>query len=503
MKKIAVILLAIFAIGCSSAPAKTKASVSITVNSEDSLDSKTDKQLGVTQVKTEDGKYTPEKPSVMEDSASSIMVKAEGVGAIQNGNHAKARDEAIWDAQRRAVEKGVGVLLSSETMVSNAQLLSDNIYTQADGFVDSYKIISENKDEFLYYVTIKADVRKTDLAGKLALLGLIKKVGDPRIMVVIPETHLRTFIPDPAGETEIIKYLVDSGYRVVDQKQISAIRNSEKVKKMASGDSAAAVEIGEQFGADIIITGEAFSQLQSTNVQNVSGLVSCGARVEFRIIKVDNGEIVTAGSANAAAIGMSEAIAAKEALRKAGEIIAKGGKDVYGTKIDSLIPKIAKAMMQKSSIQLVVSGVNHDQYSKIVTVLKDERTIKGVFPREMSGSAARIDIDTDRSIENIKTIIENIDGINLKIISSTKNKIDAQVALPAKITLQGVKNFKELKDATDLLAAKGIKTTNKKYTGTTAVIETAYSGDMFELADLFSDKYEVISVADSEIVLKK
>ena len=38
---------------------------------------------------------------------------------------------------------------------------------------------------------------------------------------------------------------------------------------------------------------------------------------------------------------------------------------------------------------------------------------------------------------------------------------------------------------------------------TTAVIETGYSGDMFELADLFSDKYDVVSVADSEIVLKK
>ena len=32
-------------------------------------------------------------------------------------------------------------------------------------------------------------------------------------------------------------------------------------------------------------------------------------------------EIITAGSSNSAAIGMSEAIAAKEALRKAGEVI--------------------------------------------------------------------------------------------------------------------------------------------------------------------------------------
>ena len=153
-----------------------------------------------------------------------------------------------------------------------------------------------------------------------------------------------------------------------------------------------------RYGAYIIITGEAFSQLQSNNIRN-SGLTSCGSRVEFRVIKVDNGEIVAAGSSSMAAVGMSEAVAAKEALRKSGEVIAKGGKDVYGTNIDSLVTTIAKTMMQKSSFQIVINGITHDQYTKFVAAMKEERTFKAVFPREMSGSIARIDIDTDRDID--------------------------------------------------------------------------------------------------------
>lgn len=514
MKKFWILFSALMILGCSSAPARTKIEMKVETTEktqqqkeEEESKKKRAEMLGITTSTSnaqiqEKQTYTPSKPSILEDNEESIIVKVEGVGAIQNGNYAKARDEAIWDAQRRAVEKGVGVMLASETVVANAQLLSDNIYTQANGFVQSYDVISENKDEYLYYINIKAVVKKMDLTSKLVILGLIKKVGDPRIMVVIPEEHLRSPIPDPAGETEIIKNLVSYGYRVVDQKQIAAIRYSEKGKKMAAGDVSAAVEIGEQFGADIIITGEAFSQLQTTNIQN-SGLVSCGARLEFRVIKVDNAEIVAAGSASMAAVGMSEAVAAKEALRKSGELISKGGKDVYGTKIESLVADIAKAMLQKSSFQITITGLTHDQYTKFVAEMKKERTFKGVFPREMSGSVARIDIDTDRSIEEVKDVVEGVEGVPLKIISSTKNKVDAKVTQPAKITINGVANFAELKAATDLLAANKIKITARKFSGGIAVIDTAYSGDMFELADMFSEKYNVVSVGDSELILGK
>ena len=511
MKFFLKLFIALMFIGCSSSPAKTKVEAKIEISEREKEEQAVQKakyeQLGITTSKetasiNESVNYTPQKPTILEDRENTVIVKVEGVGAIQKGNYAKARDEAIWDAQRRAVEKGVGVLLSSETIVSNSQMLADNLYTKADGFVDKYDILSENKDEYLYYITIKAVVKKSDLTSQLVLMGLIKKIGDPRIMVIIPEEHLQSPIPDPAAETEIIKNLVSNGYRVVDQKQIAAIRYSEKVKKMAEGDVNAAVEIGAQYGADIIITGEAFSQLQSNNIRN-SGLTSCGSRVEFRVIKVDNGEIVAAGSSSMAAVGMSEAVAAKEALRKSGEVIAKGGKDVYGTNIDSLVTTIAKTMMQKSSFQIVINGITHDQYTKFVAAMKEERTFKAVFPREMSGSIARIDIDTDRDIDAIKGVVEGVEGIPLTIVSSTKNKIEAKISQPAKITINGVSDYADLKAATEALTAKGIKVKNRKFSGTSAVIETTYSGDMFELADIFANIYKVVSVSDSEVILSK
>ena len=136
MKKFWILFSALMILGCSSAPAKTKIEMKVETTEktqqqkeEEETKKKRAEMLGITTSTSnaqiqEKQTYTPSKPSILEDNEESIIVKVEGVGAIQNGNYAKARDEAIWDAQRRAVEKGVGVMLASETVVANAQLLS-------------------------------------------------------------------------------------------------------------------------------------------------------------------------------------------------------------------------------------------------------------------------------------------------------------------------------------------------------------------------------------------
>jgi len=40
----------------------------------------------------------------------------------------------------------VGTVIESETAVDNYEVLSDSIYSQAKGFVTSYKILSEKAD---------------------------------------------------------------------------------------------------------------------------------------------------------------------------------------------------------------------------------------------------------------------------------------------------------------------------------------------------------------------
>ena len=50
--------------------------------------------------------------------------------------------KAIEIAKRDALERSVGVYISSETIIKNDQLLNDKIYSLSSGFVKKYDVIS-------------------------------------------------------------------------------------------------------------------------------------------------------------------------------------------------------------------------------------------------------------------------------------------------------------------------------------------------------------------------
>ena len=77
--------------------------------------------------------------------ASAEMITAEGVVAVTGENMAIAREKAIDDALRRAVEQAVGTMISSDTMTNNFAVVHDKILAQTSGYVKSYQIIKEER----------------------------------------------------------------------------------------------------------------------------------------------------------------------------------------------------------------------------------------------------------------------------------------------------------------------------------------------------------------------
>jgi len=103
------------------------------------------------------------------------------------------RKSAISDAQRAAVEQGIGTLIDSKTRVANFEVLQDRIYSRASGYVTNYNILSEGKtpDGSIYTVTMRADVQTASIKNDLKAIGiLMAQIGNPRFMAVyIPETR--------------------------------------------------------------------------------------------------------------------------------------------------------------------------------------------------------------------------------------------------------------------------------------------------------------------------
>lgn len=94
------------------------------------------------------------------ENADTVKVRGKGIGVTKM--------EALKDAYRDAVEQAVGLYVDAEQMVKNEDLVKDQILTQSNAYIESYKIVKESKsDTGLITVTILADVRKLALTRKI------------------------------------------------------------------------------------------------------------------------------------------------------------------------------------------------------------------------------------------------------------------------------------------------------------------------------------------------
>ena len=346
------------------------------------------------------------------------IIETKGMAALSE-DVGRDRENALADAQRLAVEECVGVYVDSQTLVENYTAISDEVYTKAVGFIESYEILEEGKDEGegIYFVKIRAVVSLRPVMAALKALGVLREW---RIMIVIPEEHVGYTLATPACETEVIRKFIEAGYYVVDQKQISKIRKSKAVDKAAEGDIKSAKDLGRRFGAEILIAGEALSELATETMTSGEGygeleftFKSARAQVSARAIRIDTGEIITAQSVSASVADLSQVVAGKKALTQAGEKLATLLIDEI-----TLIP----ASVTKH-IQVVISEFSYEEVKSFEEKLKGLRGVKKTYLSEYTAGAGYLDVEY---VGKSSGLAKELKAFGLKVTSISGNRIDVK-----------------------------------------------------------------------------
>ncbi|MBE7415290.1 MAG: hypothetical protein HS130_08690 [Deltaproteobacteria bacterium] len=78
-----------------------------------------------------------------------ITLEAIGTASVTGSGFPAARDGAIADALRKAVEQAVGMVVSSETVVESFQVLRDTVYNAAR-YVKSYDDVLDESRSVAY-----------------------------------------------------------------------------------------------------------------------------------------------------------------------------------------------------------------------------------------------------------------------------------------------------------------------------------------------------------------
>ncbi|MDP6653254.1 MAG: CsgG/HfaB family protein, partial [Gammaproteobacteria bacterium] len=210
---------------------------------------------------------------------------------IEGVGYGLTKDAAIEQAKRDAVEIGLGAYISSETVVT-ATSLTDNIYSKAQGFVKTFKVVSENKGpDGNWEVTISAEVTAIldeVMQDEAALQTLLSSMNRPRIIFLVREENLIDNVPTDFAETKLLSLFYEKGFDVVDRQLVQALKGEPDYEDALSGNVAAAAKVASQLGADIIVIGTA--KVSSGGI--FYGMTSGQADINGKIVRVDTGDIL-------------------------------------------------------------------------------------------------------------------------------------------------------------------------------------------------------------------
>ena len=114
-------------------------------------------------------------------------VTATGLSFFESGRELIAREKALDEAKRSAVEKAMGTTIESRTAVEDFQVIKDQIMSRSAGYLKNIKILEENKTDLgTYEIKIQAEVEIPDLVDDLdRFKKILKWQKNPRISVVV------------------------------------------------------------------------------------------------------------------------------------------------------------------------------------------------------------------------------------------------------------------------------------------------------------------------------
>lgn len=324
-------------------------------------------------------------------TAAAAPVTVTGIGAD--------RQEALRDAMRLAVEQSVGTLVAAETLVQNAAVVRDEIYLQAQGFVQSCEILRERQENGQWQVTAAIAVDSAPASPLQQKLMRVLLAQDPRVAVVILDAETET--PDAAGEGGVIAALQEYGFtRVSGSKEVLARCGAQRLAHLADA-AAGPVALSPELGADYLLVGRSRSEcggdvLQGYGDGRLSGLYSYRARMDAKLLQVSTGEVVAAGGETAAAADIAAAAGTGKALAAAGRKVGAQMAKQLGT-------QASKAL---KPVRLVVSAPAYGRVAALQSALGRVAGVRNVYVREYRGGTATVDVDYANTAQSLANALQ-------------------------------------------------------------------------------------------------
>ena len=329
--------------------------------------------------------------------------------------------EAISDAKRRAVEKGAGAYIYSQSKTKNFVLVKDTILARSAGYVQKFTPIGKPVKTEDGAVELKAKVVVSvkgieDTWG--VVTNLLTELGRPKVMVVINERIDRFAQEESTLQTAIENMLLKSGFLLVNSKQLKAIERKNLQAAIDAGKDDVVQAIAKQYGAQLFITGTAAATSGGTWRYAGVRFHRYGSDCRVKCYRSDTAQLLSSRNATA-----------QQSDRVTGKIAAVKALSICGTKI---APMIRSDILQfwmdvfsgRGEVQLTVEKIKASAYFKLKKALKGVKGVTQVNGK-FASSVASISIQCDTTAEKLAEVLAEKFEDTIEITDISQNVIKA------------------------------------------------------------------------------
>lgn len=318
------------------------------------------------------------------------------------------KDEAVRDALRKAVEKGSGAFVYSQSEVKDFALLRDTIMVRAAGFVQSYKVLSAVEAiDGTWLVKIKAVVTVKGIKDAWATVTtMLKQVGHPKLMVFINEKIGASTVADSTVQTRIENLLLKSGFHLVNREQLKEIDRKDLAAAVAEDNPAKLQAVAKRFGAQLFISGSANATAGVRKIVAGIRLHTYQAEANVRCYRSDTGQLLSSiPGTSTRGVDRVWRSAAKKSLDLQGRQIAPMVRD-------DILRFWRDALSGRGEVQFHVQGLSFKQYvalKKALLEIKQVKEASGRFHNGVAEFSIQSDVGAEKLAEKIIEVIENVE----------------------------------------------------------------------------------------------
>ncbi len=237
----------------------------------------------------------------------------------------------------------------------------------------------------------------------------------PRIMVVIDESIDATPVSTSTVAAKIEEYFLEKGFRLVDKSQFEAV--SARDVALAEGNPARAKELGQRYGAELIVVGKSEGTLESEKDFYGVKNIEYAAKGNAKVIITDTGEMIAVANKTAKKSAQGKASAANLVMATLAESLAKDlhFRVMVRLKEESAGPRI---------ITMALLGIDAQALAVIEKSLPTEiPIIKSLKLRFLEKDGAVYEATVTGNVDDLRNEITS-KRKDLVVIGSTGTRID-------------------------------------------------------------------------------